>query len=138
MLDRTDSRKRDADNAGFALAMQAQATAPPPAPASIPAAAKTEPLAVSKPSHGDKLAAAMTAFHREAKMTPLERARRDVLKDKSLTEELIRAMPPADREKTETMIAQEVMKRLRLSAPVRTDMQITTLDDFLRDQPVPA
>ncbi len=79
----------------------------------------------------------MIAFQREATMTPLERARRDVLKEKLLTEEQIHRMSPDDREKTETMIAEEVMKRLRLPEPIRTDAQVTVAA-FLLDHPVAA
>ncbi len=78
----------------------------------------------------DRLDAAIAAYRRESTMTPLERARRDVLQDMKLSEEQIAAMPPADREAVEKVIAEAVAKRLRLPKPERGGPQMTA-DAFI-------
>lgn len=133
VLNAMENRKRHAGDSGFVLPIQVDtATGDDVAPATKLAATFEAPTAISR---GDKLNGAMAAFQRETTMTPLERARRDVLKEKLLTENQIQAMSPDDREKTEMMIAEEVMKRLRLPEPVRTDQQVT-LDAILRQTSV--
>ncbi len=132
VLSTAKSNRRGSGSDGFARAMQARGPAP-----ALPALLKNAGLATINISPGKKLETAMIAFQREATMTPLERARRDVLKEKLLTEEQIHRMSPDDREKTETMIAEEVMKRLRLPEPIRTDTQVTVAA-FLLDHPVAA
>lgn len=68
----------------------------------------------------DKLRDALTAFEKEARMTPAERARRDILEDMELTEDALKAMPAEKRNTIEDAIAKEVAKRLALARSVAT------------------
>lgn len=62
-----------------------------------------------------KLSAAIEAFRKEASLTPAQRIRRDVLKDKDLTEEQLKSMPAEQREIAEKAIGEEVARRLTLT-----------------------
>jgi hypothetical protein len=68
----------------------------------------------------DKLRDALTAFEKEARMTPAERARRDILEDMELTEEALKAMPAGKRNAIEDSIAKEVATQLTFARSVAT------------------
>ena len=63
------------------------------------------------PSFGD----VMSAFTKEARMTPAQRIRRDVLKDHRLTEESLAAMTPAERKVIEDRIAPIIKRRVEVA-----------------------
>ncbi|WP_166753206.1 hypothetical protein [Sphingomonas insulae] len=128
MANAVEAVKRRGSNAAFQRMVEAQRATTPPAGPQAPSGAGATTSAVTP---GQKLDAAMAAYKREAQMTPVERARRDVLKDKKLTEEQIAAMSAADHEATEKMIAEEVAKRLKRPQPIRTDQQVT-VDAFIK------
>ena len=77
---------------------------PAPAPSSPPPS-RTD---ASRPANLDE---ALAAFEKEARMTPQQRIRRDVLKDQNLTEEALEAMPPDQRKAVEDKIAPEIARR---------------------------
>jgi hypothetical protein len=95
-------------------------------PQDTPAASGTKasaPRAVdasAPPMPSDKLRDALTAFEKEARMTPAERARRDILEDMELTEDALKAMPAEKRNVIEDAIAKEVAKRLALARTLAT------------------
>ncbi|MDP1028308.1 hypothetical protein Q5H91_13880 [Sphingomonas sp. KR1UV-12] len=74
----------------------------------------TAPRAMTAEEANTKLKAAITAFRKEAALTPAQRIRRDVLKDMKLTEDDLKAMPEAEREVAEKKIGEEVARRLKL------------------------
>jgi hypothetical protein len=60
-------------------------------------------------SFGDVL----DGFLKEARMTPQQRIRRDVLKENNLTEDDLTAMSPAERKAIEDKIAPAIAKRVK-------------------------
>lgn len=73
-----------------------------PAPKAVAPAAKPSPT----------LKDALDSFRKEARMTPRERIRRDVLKENRLTEEGLAAMAPKEHDAAEKKIKAEVDRRL--------------------------
>ena len=91
-----------------------------PAASGAKASAPRTVDASAPPMPSDKLRDALTAFEKEARMTPAERARRDILEDMELTEDALKAMPAEKRSVIEDAIAKEVAKRLALARTLAT------------------
>ncbi|MEH3046796.1 hypothetical protein [Sphingomonas adhaesiva] len=74
----------------------------PAAPTPVRAASSPTVADAQRPS---QLEEALKAFEKEARMTPQQRIRRDVLKEHQLTDESLDAMTPAERKQIEDKIA---------------------------------
>lgn len=81
----------------------------------------TAPHSLTAEEVGIKMKEAIAAFVKEASLTPAQRIRRDVLKDMKITEDDLKAMPPADRELAEKTIGEEVARRLEKLGLDRND-----------------